>query len=125
MLANQGYFTSPSCKGLESCPTSFFYCRRVITGSGERVSSWVAAVVIDRFYATSLWDMLLTRHFNQPLSQRGVSISIALCSIAIVVVVWPAVGFCFPTNKLFSSQLVVIFASQISLSHDCTKNMSR
>ena len=91
---------------------------RVITGSGDRVSSWVAAVVIDRFYATCLWEMLLTREFNQPLSQRGMSISIALCSIAIVVVVWPAVGFCFPTKILFSSQLAVIFENHLPLSHD-------
>ena len=59
------------------------------------------------------WEMLLTRDFNQPLSQRGMSISIALCSIAIVVVVWPAVGFCFPTKTPFSSQLAVIFASYL------------
>ena len=36
---------------------NIFDCMRVITGSGDRVSSSAAAVVVDRFYATCLWEM--------------------------------------------------------------------
>ena len=81
--------------------------------SGDRACSWVATVVLDArsFYATCPWEMLVTRDFNQPLSQRGMFIPIALCSIAIVVVDWPAVGSCFPAKTLLCLQLVVIFAS--------------
>ena len=74
-------------KGLKSCLPSFFSCRKKITGSGDRGSSWTAAVIVDDFYATCPWEMLLAREFNQPHSQRGMCIPIALCSIAIVVVV--------------------------------------
>ena len=35
-------------KGPKSCLTSFFSFMRVITGSQDRVSSWAAAVVVDR-----------------------------------------------------------------------------
>ena len=91
---------------------------KVITRSGDRAISWVAAVVTDIFYDICPWRMLLTRDFDQPLSERGMCISIALCSIAIVVVVWPAVGLCFPAKTLFAMQLVVIFASHPPPSHD-------
>ena len=39
--------------------------------SGDRVSSWTAAVVVDRFYGTWPWEMFLATEFNQPLSQSG------------------------------------------------------
>ena len=63
---------------------NIFDSMRVITGSGDRVSSWAAAVVVDGFYATCPWEMLLTRGFNQPLSQCGMCISI-LSSLQLVV----------------------------------------
>ena len=50
---------------------NIFDCMRIITGSEDRVSSWAAAaVVLDRFSATCLCEMFLTRKINQPLSQR-------------------------------------------------------
>ena len=45
-----------------------FVCLRVVTGSGDCGSSWAAAV--DRCCATCPWGMLVTRQFNEPLSQR-------------------------------------------------------
>ena len=66
---------------------NIFDCMRIITGSGDRVSSWAAAVVLDRFSATCPWEMFLTRKINQLLSQRLMCIPLAVCSIAIVVVV--------------------------------------
>ena len=41
------------------------------TVSGDRVSSWAAAVVVDRVYGTCPWEMCLAKKFNQPLSQSG------------------------------------------------------
>ena len=82
-------------KGPKSCLTNIFDCMRVITGSGDRVSSWAAAVVVGRFYATCPWEMLLTSGFNQLLSQCGMCIPI-----------------------LFSLQFVVTFASHPLPSHD-------
>ena len=89
-----------------------------ITGSGDRGSSWAAAVIVDGFYASNPGEMLLAREFNQPLSQRGMCIPIAFCSVAIVVVVRPAVGLCFQARTLFSMQFVVKFASHSPSSHD-------
>ena len=103
-------------KGPKSCLTNVFVL--VIMVSGDLVSSWAAAVVVDRCCATCPWEMLSTREFNQPLSQRGMCIPIALCSIAIVAVVWPVVSLCFPAKTLFSPQLVVTFASHPPPSHD-------
>ena len=74
-------------KDSKSYLSSIFNCMGVITGSDGRVSSWAAAVVVDSFYATCPWEIISTRDFNQPLSQCGMCIPIALCSIAIVVVV--------------------------------------
>ena len=34
-------------------------------GNDDRVSSWAAAVVVDRFRATCPWGMLLTKQFNE------------------------------------------------------------
>ena len=45
-------FHESRVKGPKSCLTNIFDCVRVMTGSGDRVSSWAAAVVVDRFYAT-------------------------------------------------------------------------
>ena len=53
-------------------------CMRVMTGSGDRGSFWAAAVIVDGFYATCPWEMLVARKFNQPLSQRRMCIPIAL-----------------------------------------------
>ena len=91
---------------------------RAITGSGDCVRSSVAAMAIDIVYVTCPSERLLSRDFKQSLSQRGMCIPIALCSIAIVAVVWPAVCLCFPAKTLFSLQLVVIFASHPPPSHD-------
>ena len=48
-------------KGPKSCLASLFNYMRAINRSGDRVSSWAAAVIVDSFYATCLWEMLLTR----------------------------------------------------------------
>ena len=45
-------FHESRVKGFKSCLTNIFDCVRVMTGSGDRVSSWAAAVVVDRFYVT-------------------------------------------------------------------------
>ena len=71
---------------------------RIITGSGDRVSSYAAAVVVDGFDATCPWDI----SFYQGIQSTSLAdIPIAFCSIAIVVVVWPDVGLCFQANILF------------------------
>ena len=96
-------------KGLEVL-SNLFNCNRVIAGCRNRGSSWAAAVIVDGFYATNPWEMLLTREFNQHISQCGMcrAIPIAFCSIAIVVVVWPAVGLCFPAKTFFSMRFIEI-----------------
>ena len=94
-------------KGLEVL-SNLFDCNRVIAGCRNRGSSRAAAVIVDGFYATNSWEMLLTREFNQHISECGMCIPIAFCSIAIVVVVWPAVGLCFPAKAFFSMRLVEI-----------------
>ena len=66
-------------------------------------------MIVDVFYATYPWEMLLTREVNQQISQCAMCIPIAFCFIAIVVVVWPAVGLCFPAKTFFSMRFVVIF----------------
>ena len=65
-------------KGPKSCLTSFFSFTRVMTGSGDRVSSWAAAVVVDRVYAICPWETLLFRDFNQSLSQRGMYLCLVI-----------------------------------------------
>ena len=118
---------------VKSCLTNVLVV--VITVSGDRVCSWAAAVVVDRCCATCPWEMLSNREFNKLLSQRGMCIPIALCSIAIVAAVWPAVGFCFPAKTLFSPAVGgdICKPSYIRLrltrcvfhsSRRCTRNMS-
>ena len=79
----------------------------VIAGCCSRGSSWAAAVIVDGFYASKPWEMLLTREFNQHISQCGMCIPIVFCFIAIVVV-WTAVGLCFPAKICFSMRFVEI-----------------
>ena len=104
-------------KGLEVL-SNLFNCNRVIAGCRNRGSSWPAAVIVDGFYATNPWEILLTREFNQHISQCGMCVPIAFCFIAIVVVVWPAVGLCFPAKTILSMRFVVIFTSHPPSSHD-------
>ena len=47
-------------KGPKSCLASLFNYMGAIKRSGDRVSYWAAAVIVDSFYATCLWEMLLT-----------------------------------------------------------------
>ena len=81
---------------------------QVIAGCRSRGSSWAAAVIVDGFCASKPWEMLLTREFNQHISQCGMCIPIAFCYITIVVVVWPAVGLCIPAKTFLSMRFVVI-----------------
>ena len=122
-------------KGPKSCLFNFLNCMRVMTGSGDRVSSWADAVVVDGLYATCPWEMLLTGESNQTLSQRGMCIPMALCSIAIVAVVWSAGGLCFSAKTLFpgvgcdickpSSTLSRLNRCAFHSGRLCTRNMSR
>ena len=48
---------------------------------------------------------------NPSRSVKKCNYQIAGCSIAIVVVVWPAVGLCFQAKIFFSMTFVVIFVS--------------
>ena len=65
-------------KGPKSGLTSFFCFTTAITGSGDRVSSWAAAVVVDRVYGTCPWEMLLSREFNQSLSQHSMYVCMVI-----------------------------------------------
>ena len=61
-----------------------------------------------RSLKTTALSTSLLREFNQHISQCGMCIPIAFCSIAIVVVVWLAVGLCFPAKTFFSMRFVEI-----------------
>ena len=72
-------------------------------------SSWAAAVVVDRFYGTCvpLGDVFGHGIQPTPLAAWNV-IPIAVCPIAIGVVVWAAVGWWFQAKTFFSMYFVVI-----------------
>ena len=101
------------------------------TVSGDRVSSWAAAVVVDRFYGTCpLGDVFGQEIQPTPLAEWN-EIPIAVCSIAIVVVVWPAVGLCFSSKDIFVHVVCCDICKPPSThcafysGRRCTRNMSR
>ena len=103
---------------LTSPATKVLSLNRIKAGCRDRGSSLAAAVIVYGFYASNPCEMLLTREFNQLISQCGMCIPIAFCFIAIVVVVWPAVGLCFPAKTFFSVRFVVMLTSHPPSSHD-------
>ena len=88
-------------KGPKSCLTFIFNYMRV---------KWLAVIVLTLGLLLWLWiDFMVLapgRCFGHgiqptPLAEWN-EIPITVCSIAIVVVVWPAVGLCFQAKTFFS-----------------------